>query len=424
MARIAVVCAAVLVVSLALIAGLGNAQLTRLVGPDKEAILYDGDLELDSGGIDVVSWGSGAAEPVYDETYVGPQVLKVTSQGPYQGIVLQLGRPARLKDFLATGNAYVDVRVLPGQPSLEYRRLQEATLRQQLRAATGVRGGRGGGGMRGGGGGRGGGMRGGGGGRGGGMRGGGGGRGGGMRGGGGGRGGGMRGGGGGRGGGMRGGGGGRGGGMRGGGMRGGGMRGGGRAGTTAGRAPGGAAASTDEKVFTARNLRLVLFTDEGMVEASAVPVVGASRDKRGWVPVRAALSEMAGAEGAAEVRAVGVFTDESEVFYLGRVSIVADSKPVEVTVKAEPLFARPRAVITFSASLRGGLVDPKTSWDFDQRDGIQRQALGREVKFLYDEPGDYLVTCTVTDKSGLREAATAEVGIRVEGSPEPEQYAY
>ncbi len=401
MARIAIAFSLAALVGLGLLAGLGQAQLTSLVGPDREALLFDGDLQLDSGGINIVSWGSGTAEPVYEETYVGPRVLKVTSHGPYQGIVLQLANPVDLGEFTASGNGYLDLRVLPGQASLETRRLEEEALRQQARAAAGVRGGALGGGGRGamrGGGGRGG--PGGGGGRGG-MRGGGGGRGG-VRGGGG-RGGML--------------GGGR-GGMRGGGR--GGERGLGRAvtaGPRGGLAEGARPASAPgEKVLTVRNLRLVLFTDRGQMIANAVPVGVIPKDDRGWIPVTVPLSQMKGAPGATKVRAVGVFADESDVFYLGRVRLLADSRPVDVTVKAEPLFARPNQLIEFSASLRGGAVDPQISWDFDKADGIQQQALGSEVKFLYKEPGDYLVTCTVTDKAGVRAPATAVVGIRVEGS--------
>jgi len=150
--------------------------------------------------------------------------------------------------------------------------------------------------------------------------------------------------------------------------------------------------------------------------ANAVPVGAMPKDDRGWMPVTVALSEMKGAQGAAQVRAVGVFADESDVFYLGRVRLLADSKPVEVTVKAEPLFARPNQLIELSASLRGGPVDARIFWDFDKGDGIQQQGLGQEVKYVYKEPGDYLVTCTVTDKAGVRAPATATVGIRVEGS--------
>lgn len=112
-------------------AGLGQAQIASLVGPEREAIIYDGDLQLDSGGIKVLPWGSGKAEPVYDKTYIGPQVLKVTSQGPYQGIVLQLHRPASLADFLGSGQGYLDLRVMPAQAYLAARRVQEEALASQ-----------------------------------------------------------------------------------------------------------------------------------------------------------------------------------------------------------------------------------------------------------------------------------------------------
>jgi hypothetical protein len=214
----------------------------------------------------------------------------------------------------------------------------------------------------------------------------------------------MRGGGGGRGGGMRGGGGGRGGGMRGGG---GGI--GGRAGAAARTEP-----VTSERTFTARNLRLVLFTDKGELVADAAPIGVLAKDDKGWVPVAVSLAAMKGPRDASRVRAVGVFTDESEVFYLGRIRLIVDDKPVETTAKAEPLFALPGQVVEFEASLRGGLIEPIFSWDFNRSDGIQREALGQTVKFVYKEPGDYIVTCTVTDKSAVQSPSRGEVGVKVE----------
>jgi hypothetical protein len=55
-------------------------------------------------------------------------------------------------------------------------------------------------------------------------------------------------------------------------------------------------------------------------------------------------------------------------------------------------------------------------WDFDKADGIQQQAVGSTVKYLYEEPGDYLVTCTVSDRDGVRSPVTKGIGIKVEGS--------
>jgi hypothetical protein len=158
----------------------------------------------------------------------------------------------------------------------------------------------------------------------------------------------------------------------------------------------------------------VLFTDKGMLVADSVPVGLMPKDERGWVPVTASLTELKGPQGATQVRAVGLFADESEVFYLGRIRLLEDKRPVEAAINAEPLFVSPNALITFSVSLRGGAVDPIISWDFDKSDGIQQQAFGQEVKYLYKKPGDYLVTCTITDKAKVRPPVTATVGIKVE----------
>ncbi len=363
--------------------GVSQAQIMRLVGPERQTLLYDGDLEADSGGITVTPWGSGEAESVYEATYVGPEVLKVTSQGPHQGIVLHFKHPADLSDFVDSRFAYLDLRVSPAQTRGEI--AQREQEREERRTRTGAAAGRAGG--RGGGiGGRGGGM----GGRGGGM--------GGRGGGGGGRGGG----GGGRGGGM----GGRGGGM--------GTRGATRAtpGTAAGRIAAGG--SPEEKIFVLRNLRVVLFTDQGPMIADSVPVGVMPKDAQGWVPVTVPLSQMENIESASTVRAIGIFADESDVFYLGRVGLLVDRNPVEVTVSANPSITRINRVIEFSAELRGGPINPRFSWDFDKSDGIQEQALGAKVKHVYKKPGDLLATCTVTDRAGVQPEVAKSIGIRVE----------
>ncbi len=216
--------------------------------------------------------------------------------------------------------------------------------------------------------------------------------------------------------------------MRGGGMRGGmgggrgGMRGGaggrtGRAGQqVGGLARPGAPGAAEGKVFTMRSLRLVLFTDRGMmIVAENVPVGALAEDKRGWTPVAVPLSRFQGVEEATTVHAVGVFADESDVFYLGRIGLLVDRTPVEIAVEASPLMARPDEIIDFSASLRGGPINPFITWDFDKSNGIQEQAIGAEVQYLYKAPGDYLVTCTVSDRDGVRSPVKKGIGIKVEG---------
>jgi hypothetical protein len=396
----------------------GSAQLVQLAGPERKALIYDGDLEMDSGGIQVLSWGSGSAESVHERQYVGPEVLKVTSQGPHQGIVLHLAHPLDMGEFMADPDGYLDLRVLPAQTPRP--RGQLAQPGQPGAGPAGRRGARAGAGGRGGRGGREGAM--------GGMRGGMGGARGGMGGARGGTGEGM-----GRGmgegmGGMR-------GGARGdmggpgmGGERGAGGRRGMRQGTTRGAAarpgaqpglrtpglqPGAAAAGN---AFTLKNLRLVLFTDRGMLVADPVPVGVLGTDERDWIRVSAALSRFRGAEGAGTLRAIGVFADDSDVFYLGRARLVVDKTPVRAALQAGPTISRVDQIINFSLQLRGGPIDPEVSWDFDDSDGVQEQAVGDKVKYAYKAPGDYMATCTVTDRAGVRSPIVNTVGIHVEGT--------
>jgi hypothetical protein len=413
-----------------------RAAVTPLPGRSVEAMLYDGDLTADSGGIKVTYWGSGKAESTHDVQYLGPDVLRVTTEGPYQGVVLQLGRPADLGQFSGMKAALVDIRVKPAV----YKRTKEEWLERVAGPQTTGRGGtraggtRGGGGGARGGGGGGGGMRGGGGG-GGGMRGGGGG-GGGMRGGGGrrgaapgatrladsegvsyqveltqmrGGGGGMRGGGGG---GMRGGG----GGTRGGG---GGQRGGQRGGTRGSQAGGrgsqpGGANAPKEIGFTAHFMRLVLFTDKGRAVAQSVPIDDQWKDAGGWYRVSYPLSRFVGAQGASRLQAVGVYTDEADTFYLGQVRLISDTAPVKATIKGDPNNTTTGKVIDFSIAFSGGYLDPKVSWDFNDADGIQKQAAGTKVKYLYTKPGDYMVTATVEDRTGVQTAFQKQYGVHIE----------
>ena len=108
--------------------------------------------------------------------------------------------------------------------------------------------------------------------------------------------------------------------------------------------------------------------------------------------------------------------DQADSFYLGRIRLLSDQTPMKVTVKVTPSITATGRMIECSAALAGGAIelDPEFAWDFDQSDGLQKQAVGRQAKYIYKEPGDYLVTCTVTDRAGVREPVSETVGVRVE----------
>jgi hypothetical protein len=168
------------------------------------------------------------------------------------------------------------------------------------------------------------------------------------------------------------------------------------------------------KALTLRALRLVLFTDAGELVADPVPVVATTKDKRGWIPVTVSLSQFKGTREAKTVRAVGIFADQSDKFYLGQMSLMIDHTPPKIAVKANPGVARTKELIDFTTELSGGPVDARVSWNFGDANEGEAQAFGSHVKYIYQKPGDYLVTCTVSDKAGVRKPVTASTGIHVE----------
>jgi hypothetical protein len=116
------------------------------------------------------------------------------------------------------------------------------------------------------------------------------------------------------------------------------------------------------------------------------------------------------------MHAVGLYADQGDSFYLGRVRLLTDRTPMKVLVKVQPSITVTGQMVDCTAGLAGGAIelDPEFTWDFDQSDGIQKQAVGRQAKYLFKKPGDYLVTCTVTDRAGVRESVSQTVGVHVE----------
>jgi hypothetical protein len=81
----------------------------------RELIVYDGDLAASPAQITLSSWGSGEAQEVYERYYLGPRVIKLKSQGFYQGGVLEFGKPLPLGEWLAEPNAYLELMIFPAQ---------------------------------------------------------------------------------------------------------------------------------------------------------------------------------------------------------------------------------------------------------------------------------------------------------------------
>jgi PKD repeat protein len=62
--------------------------------------------------------------------------------------------------------------------------------------------------------------------------------------------------------------------------------------------------------------------------------------------------------------------------------------------------------VSFSAAGFGGSTVLKYSWDFDDKDGIQEDAVGQSVRHKFRKPGTYTITLTIADAYGLKKPYT------------------
>jgi hypothetical protein len=92
--------------------------------------------------------------------------------------------------------------------------------------------------------------------------------------------------------------------------------------------------------------------------------------------------------------------------YIGKISLVTDETPI--TIKPGDEYVQPMNTwLVFAADADGGASALHYSWDFDASDGIQEDAVGRQAKHFWKKPGVYTVTCTVSDREGIKAPAKA-----------------
>jgi hypothetical protein len=263
-----------------------------------QMLLYNGDAEIDSGGITLEAWGSGYATETYATHYIGPRVIRVLSQGYFQGAVLKLGNPAELGGFLKDSNAYLELWIRPAITP---------------------------------------------------------------------------------------------------------------------RATGSTAKAKGQPAFLLKRLRVVLVTDKGEMVVQGWPAGHGDLPSGVWARVTIPLSvfKSSSVEPANLLQGLQIFADRADIFYLGQISLLIDSAPLRLTASAKPAKAKVGKKISFKAEVGSGAAAARVLWDFDNRNGIQIDAQGTEVQWIFNGPGTYVVTAIASDVFGTKEPATATVSVAV-----------
>lgn len=355
-----------------IVALLGIAALALAASAQQEVIIFKGNRPADSGLV-LSSWGSGDIRETGEAVYIGSTSLQVVTQSFYQGGRILLQRPIALGAFATDPNAYLIFQVrLPGGTGSMYAGMRGYGMPGAPPGMFGPQMGGPAAGMRGAG--------------------------------------------------------------RAGGMVGApgvpgappssatGRRSGGVAGGMPGAPPGmpgygygayrGGYTPPVTTTRVMRQMRVVVVTTDGKQYEAVAPFDPPITDQEGWFPLGVALGAFKGLSPNAQIREIRVFGDAYGVFYIGEIRIATDSTPISGDAGEEQIVAA-NDLVRLEARASAGITPLRFSWDFDARDGIQEDAVGRVVTTRYRRPGEYTVTLTVTDIFGLKKPFIATTRITV-----------
>jgi hypothetical protein len=172
------------------------------------------------------------------------------------------------------------------------------------------------------------------------------------------------------------------------------------------------AASRTGKIV--RRLQIMLFFDSGESTECQVDVNAFKPSPDAWVNVSFPFVVLKGKLDlpAYNVKRIVITGDGTEPFYIGEIRVVRDNTPIEANAGDEKEVARNYPVV-FTGSATGGASALRYSWDFDNTDGIQEEAVGETVTHRFRRAGYFVVTLTVSDVFGLKKPAVATTRVYV-----------
>jgi len=182
-------------------------------------------------------------------------------------------------------------------------------------------------------------------------------------------------------------------------------------GGSAGGGPGGRGSATAQKARDIQNLRVQMITTKGNSTEFLLPLeYGATQDT--WKMLTIPIAAIGLKLDAAAIKEIRVFGDAPGVMNLGQIRTLVDATPITVERITNQTIAQ-GSTVTFRARASAGAVPLKFAWDFDEKDGIQEEKVGRAAQFRYRKSGEYMTTITVTDVYGQRDPKTIKFKVFV-----------
>lgn len=162
-------------------------------------------------------------------------------------------------------------------------------------------------------------------------------------------------------------------------------------------------------------VRALLVTDKGQIDSGEIDIHNAEDALENWSTLVVPLSKFAGQglDPTAMLQNVALFGDAKEKFWVATVKLVSEAEPL-IADAGEQRIIKVDKKVEFTAKPNGPNVRAQYVWDFDDWDGLQEDALGETVTWEFAEPGYYVVTLTVKDRTGRRLPQMDRVHVKVE----------
>ena len=164
---------------------------------------------------------------------------------------------------------------------------------------------------------------------------------------------------------------------------------------------------------------LAIMADGKQVELNRPVDIPPSEDVDAYVPISFPISALAKAadkpltgEGT-KLKSLVIAGDKYGQFNIGEIGVVTDETDISIA-PLEDQIVFPNQDITFTANAEGGASTLAFSWDWDDKDDIQQDAVGRTATHTFKKTGKYTVTLTVRDVDGVKKSQTSKIELDVQ----------
>jgi|YelNatPaOPRAMG01_1025707.scaffolds.fasta_scaffold75782_2 hypothetical protein len=165
-------------------------------------------------------------------------------------------------------------------------------------------------------------------------------------------------------------------------------------------------------VYQLKSFRIVLICEDGLLVSENFPFDMQMVMGERFYSVAIPFNTFKG-NGNGKVKRMLIFTNSPQTIYIGQISVIIDDTPIMVVVPSKSIAARVNTYIQFSALAQAGVSSLRYTWDFDDSNGIQEEAIGRVVFHSFTKTGTFNVTVTVSDLAGVKKPVQEKIKVEV-----------